>query len=643
MEKTQSQIKQVNIGLGKRINASKEFQEQTRLRKSFERKLRSQMIVYFGKLYNKVADSYEIIEPYDQVLKDSQNDLYKILNSHYRVVIQKFGERQLRNYQKQNIFEEIYQDYVRQVGATRVVAIQNSTRNIIKRVINANIDEGVEVIGKKIRDQGKPFNSFNRYRSNTIARTETHNAASYANHKVVESLNIPDVQKRWTTTLDPRSRATHVQANGQTVGMDEDFTVGGRPMAYPGDPRGGAANVINCRCVLIYVTPEDVVTDDTTTTPRPRQARDTQEVSLEKLLSSPRNASFTHETFNIGKRAVIIKSLDDRAKLSKREYEEFFENPDFINVYGDRFRKSFKSDKLFENKWSRTQSINRKRTKIELSDEALSIVEQSMKEVDELAKRFKIPRINSITIGVSNRAGASIGDGQLFLNAQVFNQRAKQTSKVSPNKLTQQEREELRILNTELEELKKDFQKHYTKRPEFDFKSEEYQNWYNTFRKKDKSVRALELQMAPLKEKEGFKKFEVSTFKLGQKKEMPTQVKKYHDNGLDQIRSTIYHEFGHHVHQTVGLQKAVSVNRFTGNYQTSRSVSAIPIERELKEDFGTRKKRNATDLPSDYANANEKEFFAENFANYFMGKKELVSPKAKILIERIMREQNDIK
>ena len=284
MEKTQGKVKQVNIGLGKRINASKEFQEQTRLRKSFERKLRGQMIVYFGKLYDKVADNYEMIEPYEQVLKDTQDNLFRILNSHYRVVIEKFGERQLRNYQKQNLFEEIYQDYVRQVGATRVVAIQNSTRNVIRRVINTNIDEGVEVTGKKIRDQGKPFNSFNRYRSNTIARTETHNAASYANHKVVESLNIPDVQKRWTTTLDARSRTTHVQANGQTVGMDEDFTVGGRPMAYPGDPRGGAANVINCRCVLLYVTLEDVVTDDTTTTPKPRQARATEDTSQQQVM-----------------------------------------------------------------------------------------------------------------------------------------------------------------------------------------------------------------------------------------------------------------------------------------------------------------------------------------------------------------------
>ena len=143
MEKTQSKIKQVNIGLGKRINASKEFQEQTRLRKSFERKLRSQIIVYFGKLYDKVADSYEIIEPYDQVLKDSQNDLYKILNSHYRVVIQKFGERQLRNYQKQNIFEEMVippspGDSGSAIGAANFAFLEKSFKKLLNLTPSSN-------------------------------------------------------------------------------------------------------------------------------------------------------------------------------------------------------------------------------------------------------------------------------------------------------------------------------------------------------------------------------------------------------------------------------------------------------------------------------------------------------------------------
>ena len=266
-------IKSVEVKARKRINIRKEFAEQNRLRKSFERKLRNQLNRYFKKYYNGIADLYEEELPYGQVIRDSQIDLTKILNSHYRQVITSFGERQLRVLEKQeNRFESIYQDYVNLVGAERVVGITRSNQKIIQKVINANQDAGVAVVAKEIRASSEV--PYTRYRSATIARTETHNAASYANQQTAQSMNIPDQQKQWVTTQDPRSRSTHLQANGQVVPLDEDFIVGGKPMKYPGDPRGGAGNVINCRCVLIYTSPEDVVTDDTTITPKPRQARD---------------------------------------------------------------------------------------------------------------------------------------------------------------------------------------------------------------------------------------------------------------------------------------------------------------------------------------------------------------------------------
>ena len=261
----------VRIGC-KRVNVTKEFREQNRLRRSFEKKLRNQMNRYFVKQHKQIAELYEIQQPYNRIFTQTQ-ELATILQTHYRQVIDSFGERQLRNLEKQDArFEQIYQDYVNSVGAERVVGIQRSTQKRIQRIITNNQDKGVVVIAKKIREDGD--SGYSKYRSATIARTETHNAASFANDRVARSLNIPDMQKRWTATNDPRTRATHVQASGQTVPMDEDFTVGGRAMAYAGDPRGGASNVINCRCVIVYVTPEDVVSDDTTITPKPRQARD---------------------------------------------------------------------------------------------------------------------------------------------------------------------------------------------------------------------------------------------------------------------------------------------------------------------------------------------------------------------------------
>ena len=39
---------------------------------------------------------------------------------------------------------------------------------------------------------------------------------------------------------------------------DEDFDINGTPMSFPSDPKGGAKNVINCRCVLVYVDEDDL-------------------------------------------------------------------------------------------------------------------------------------------------------------------------------------------------------------------------------------------------------------------------------------------------------------------------------------------------------------------------------------------------
>lgn len=56
--------------------------------------------------------------------------------------------------------------------------------------------------------------------------------------------------KRWLATRDDRTRATHRAADGQTVPLAERFEVGGAHVQFPGDPRGPAGEVINCRCSM---------------------------------------------------------------------------------------------------------------------------------------------------------------------------------------------------------------------------------------------------------------------------------------------------------------------------------------------------------------------------------------------------------
>lgn len=57
-------------------------------------------------------------------------------------------------------------------------------------------------------------------------------------------------RKQWVCTFR-NSRDSHIQMHGQTVYIDEAFTLpSGNPISYPGDSKAGAAEVCNCRCYM---------------------------------------------------------------------------------------------------------------------------------------------------------------------------------------------------------------------------------------------------------------------------------------------------------------------------------------------------------------------------------------------------------
>jgi hypothetical protein len=57
--------------------------------------------------------------------------------------------------------------------------------------------------------------------------------------------------KEWIASFDDRVRDTHSEAGAsEPIKDNEYFLVGGNMMMHPGDPAGGAAEIINCRCSL---------------------------------------------------------------------------------------------------------------------------------------------------------------------------------------------------------------------------------------------------------------------------------------------------------------------------------------------------------------------------------------------------------
>lgn len=96
-----------------------------------------------------------------------------------------------------------------------------------------------------------------RNRAMTVARTETIGAVNAGVYRAaqLDAEQRGDLApfKQWISTDDKRTRPTHVAADQQRTLLSEPFRVGGAPLLFPGDPRGPASEVINCRCSLLPV------------------------------------------------------------------------------------------------------------------------------------------------------------------------------------------------------------------------------------------------------------------------------------------------------------------------------------------------------------------------------------------------------
>jgi len=79
-----------------------------------------------------------------------------------------------------------------------------------------------------------------------ISRTEATTAANFGS--LSRALYSGLKNKIWISNQDSGSR--HKGMNGEKVSIDAKFSNG---LLYPGDPKGNATQIINCRCFLAFV------------------------------------------------------------------------------------------------------------------------------------------------------------------------------------------------------------------------------------------------------------------------------------------------------------------------------------------------------------------------------------------------------
>ena len=100
-----------------------------------------------------------------------------------------------------------------------------------------------------------------RFMALRVARTESNAAANLGiEQSSLSMFNANEMEKRWITARDEKVRDTHRQAEAQgAIPFESSFSVGGTQMKRPGDPAGGASEVINCRCRIITLPKADTL------------------------------------------------------------------------------------------------------------------------------------------------------------------------------------------------------------------------------------------------------------------------------------------------------------------------------------------------------------------------------------------------
>ena len=123
---------------------------------------------------------------------------------------------------------------------------------MLKKKITAQVSRGIAtgMTYQQVAQQLASYTNIGFNNAVRITRTEGHRVQVQSGMDACYKAKDKgaDVVKQWDSTLDGRTRPKHKKCDGEIRELDEPFSNG---LMFPGDPDGGAAEVIHCRCALL--------------------------------------------------------------------------------------------------------------------------------------------------------------------------------------------------------------------------------------------------------------------------------------------------------------------------------------------------------------------------------------------------------
>jgi len=124
--------------------------------------------------------------------------------------------------------------------------------SLLKRKITAQVSRGIStgMTYAQVAQQLASYTNIGFNNAVRITRTEGHRIQVQAGMDALYKAKDKgaDVVKQWDSTLDGRTRLSHQKVDGEIRELDKPFS---NRLMFPGDPSGGASEVVNCRCALL--------------------------------------------------------------------------------------------------------------------------------------------------------------------------------------------------------------------------------------------------------------------------------------------------------------------------------------------------------------------------------------------------------
>lgn len=268
-----------------KAKAEETANEQLENKLKLEDKMVQDLNTYFEQLSEDFRVIYGATGKVLTLTESYEDELKSLLKKNYRNVSKKFDSI-TQEALKSNIDLDLYEIIPEQesnlkdkialaIGAYLLLRSDNITPKIarttqdnISRITNEYIVDqaraGIAVSQAKIANEvAEKIKEWGKNHSKTIATTEVQTVAETAKHFENTEINnlVQTIDKQvgsrkvWITAGDEKVRKSHSVLDGKSIKSEELFLTGmGSLMRFAGDMEKGAslADVINCRCVVVY-------------------------------------------------------------------------------------------------------------------------------------------------------------------------------------------------------------------------------------------------------------------------------------------------------------------------------------------------------------------------------------------------------